>query len=131
MNERLQQLRGLQARLERLPPPTDRDWMLCEVRARVVDVESGIAPAAVRDLPVDDADEAIAAPAPPRLRNTPPPCHRPARVRAAHWPSPLPAVRQRSGSAGVVDLLQPGLRLCLDDPPASASARSWASGLRG
>jgi hypothetical protein len=131
--DRLQQLRELLLRLERMPASADRDWMLDEVRARAVDVESGVAPAAVRALPVDGAEaESAAAAKPARIRNAPA-CRKPARVRPPRppVPSPLPALRERSGSAGVVDLLKPGGLLCLDDPPADTSARPWACGLRG
>jgi hypothetical protein len=139
--DRLKHLRGLLLRLERMPASADRDWMLHEVRARAVDVESGMTPVAVRALPVSEAAEPAAAPAPARVQNTPP-C-REARVR----PSPSTARRQRPGfsgtldllqpaerpaSSGARDLLQPGERLCLDDPPAGdAAARPWAGGLRG
>jgi hypothetical protein len=42
MNDRvrLDQLRRLLDRLERMPASADRDWMLAEVRARAVDVET-------------------------------------------------------------------------------------------
>ena len=52
--DRLEQLRGMLDRLERMPASPDRDWLLGEVRARTVDVETGAPPAevvlSVRDL---------------------------------------------------------------------------------
>src|SRR3954454_12987001 len=53
--DRLEQLRGLLDRLERMPASADRDWMLAEVRGRAVDVETGVRPASVRALPQDQA----------------------------------------------------------------------------
>lgn len=43
-DHRLKRLRQLIAQLERLPPSAERERMLREVRARVVDVDTGIAP---------------------------------------------------------------------------------------
>jgi len=40
---RLAQLRALVARLERLPASPRREWMLEAARARMVDVETGLA----------------------------------------------------------------------------------------
>jgi hypothetical protein len=39
---RLEQLPGLLDRLERMPASADRDWMLGEIGARAVDVETGV-----------------------------------------------------------------------------------------
>src|SRR3954470_23741691 len=58
--DRLEHLRGLLDRLERMPTSADRDWMLSEVHARAVDVETGVSPAAVRALPEGDAPAEIA-----------------------------------------------------------------------
>src|SRR3954447_24611774 len=44
--DRLEQLRALLVRLERMPVSAERDWMIGEVRARAVDVETGVKPAA-------------------------------------------------------------------------------------
>src|SRR5881398_1641115 len=59
--DRLEQLRELLARLERMPASGERDWMLREVRARAVDVETGVRPVAMRALPGDDAEPEIPA----------------------------------------------------------------------
>jgi hypothetical protein len=48
MDDRLEQLRALLVRVERMPASAGRDWMLGEVRARAVDVETGVRPAAMR-----------------------------------------------------------------------------------
>jgi hypothetical protein len=142
--DRLEHLRGLLDRLERMPVSADRDWMLNEVRARAVDVETGVTPARVLALPVVDEQAASAAAeaAPVRASGTP---ARPRSIRVktprraagttvrttpAVSPSrsPLPPLRERNA----VDLLQPGGRLCLGDPPAPIGAlRPWTGGLRG
>ena len=137
--DRLEHLRDLLGRLERMPASGDRDWMLKEVRARAVDVETGVTPSAVRSLPMDDAgiagvDAAVVQPiaAPARRKR--------ARVRTVRRPTvvpvpplSLPAPRERRGHDSVVDLLQPGGLLCLDDSPADTAApgRPWECGLRG
>ena len=48
---RLRRLRELLARIEQLPASSERERMLGEVRARVVDVDTGVTPRAM--LPVD------------------------------------------------------------------------------
>src|SRR3954451_23805386 len=59
--DRLEQLRALLVRLKRMPASAERDWMLGEVRARAVDVETGVKPAAMRALAGDGAESEFAA----------------------------------------------------------------------
>jgi hypothetical protein len=136
MNERdrLDQLRRLLDRLERMPASADRDWMLAEVRARAVDVETGIAPAPLRALPQDELEAEMAAersprPAPVKTRR------RKASRRAQRATLGHPAMRVPPVAAheDVVDLLHQGGVMCLDDAPATAAGASrWkSSGLRG
>jgi hypothetical protein len=152
--DRLEQLRALLVRLERMPASAERDWMLGEVRARAVDVETGVKPAAMRALSGDGAEpeipaapeasdiEAVETVPPPKPRRTPA-CRRPA--AHAPWVTPrarlstpasrssLAAARQRAARESVVDLLEQGGVLCLDEQPAVAdgASRPWSSGLRG
>src|SRR3954470_614615 len=90
--DRLEQLRGLLDRLERMPASADRDWMLGEVRARAVDVETGVRPAAVRALAREDADAEVApaevAPAQPIAA---PACHTPTRAKSPRRATGRPA----------------------------------------
>jgi len=149
--DRLVQLRSMLDRLERMPASPHRDWMLSEVRARAVDVETGVA-GRMRPLPGDEADaelddsgerSPVTAPAgrvrPGRRqasrgidRRSP---SSPMRARPAH-PAPraplIPASERdsRAGRDGVVDLLAGDGLLCLDDAAPSASC-SWRRGLRG
>jgi hypothetical protein len=136
MNERdrLDQLRGLRDRLERMPTSTDRDWMLAQVRARAVDVETGAPADPVRARPEPEAAppaERPASTAPvktPRRRASPAKRARPVR------PAPrIPAgpVRTRTHHESV-DLLEQGGVMCLDDPPAAGAGagRPWSRGLR-
>src|SRR5690349_19939495 len=60
--DRLEQLQGLVARLERMPASAERDWMLREVRARAVDVETGVQPDVLRVLPRYETDAETVAP---------------------------------------------------------------------
>lgn len=150
---RLEQLRALLVRLERTPPSAARDWMLGEVRARAVDVETGEPPAAMRALPGDGAQPEIsaspvrshseAAEAVEAQRKRTLASRRPA-PRAAWGASPArlatsapdaaacPALRTHARES-VVDLLEHGGVLCLDDQPAALDgpSRPWSGGLRG
>src|SRR4051794_3521598 len=97
MNERdrLDQLRGLRDRLERMPTSADRDWMLAQVRARAVDVETGAPAGPMRARPQDESEAERAAarsapPAPKRTRRRPAsPTQRTRPVRPV--PSGIPA----------------------------------------
>jgi hypothetical protein len=149
--DRLQHLRGVLTRLERMPASADRDWMLREVRSRAVDVESGARPAAIRALPLDEANAEIAAAEAAHAKAIiMPACEKPARVKTPRRatsrpaaratratrvvtisPQSLPALREWAGSDRGVDLLEAGGRLCLDDAPAGSAARPWEWGLRG
>jgi hypothetical protein len=145
---RLEQLRALLARLERTPPSTARDWMLSEVRARAVDVETGATPTAMRARPEDEANLEILA-TPERSRRAVTEAVLPKRKRAPrrprarialHVPPPGPAAPVSPGPTyeppvreSVVDLLEQGGVLCLDEQAAAPDGthRPWAGGLRG
>jgi hypothetical protein len=66
--ERLQRLKGLVERLERLPASPERDRVLAEVRSRAVDVDTGVTPRAM--LPVREATPPPATE--PRAKRLPP-----------------------------------------------------------
>jgi hypothetical protein len=158
---RLERLRLLCARLERLPASAHRDWILSEVRARAVDVETGVRPRSMRQF---DADAAIpppttgephratvdSGPPPPkrtaaaRTRRPPEPGHFAARAisspgEAAIPPTPdAPVAGGRAERPDCVDLLGDGGLLCLGEvsPGAAPMDRHtplppWARGLRG
>jgi hypothetical protein len=141
--DRLGQLGGLLARLERMPASAGRDWMLAEVRGRAVDVETGMAPTPLRALPRDEAQASLAAEQAPRADQAPPPApvKRPRTTPSRRAPrgrvvAPvcMPPVRDRERSREeVVDLLGMDGVLNLDDSPTAASdaSRPWARGLRG
>jgi len=80
-DHRLTRLRALVDRLQRLPASAQREWMLGEVRARVVDVETGEPPRPMRALDPDAAVSSSQAVAPQVAGGLTPP-HRapPARV---------------------------------------------------
>lgn len=63
---RLRRLRELLARIEQLPASSERERMLGEVRARVVDVDTGVRPRAM--LPVDLVPTPATNPGLPRAR---------------------------------------------------------------
>jgi hypothetical protein len=152
--DRLAQLRGMLARLERMPVSSERDWMLGEVRARAVDVETGVRSAAMRARSREDAEteisvapkasrvEAARTVVPPEARRRPVPRRPAARAlwgvpRAASATpascSSLAAARRRAAHESAVDLREQGVVLCLDDPPpvADEASRPWSGGLRG
>jgi hypothetical protein len=158
---RLERLRLLCARLERLPASAHRDWMLSEVRARAVDVETGVGPTSMRQF---DADAAIPArttaePQPAKVDGGPSP-RKPAAVGRPRRPSETghvaaPAVSApreaaipptpdalfavgRAERQDCVDLLEDGGLLCLDEVSLGAAPTDrdtplppWARGLRG
>jgi hypothetical protein len=140
---RLDHLRRLLDRLERMPASAHRDWMLAEVRRRRVDVETGTAPAPMRALPQDELEAELEAelaaersPRPVSVKT-----HRRKRSRNAHHGrlgrpaarmAPV-AAHEREHQESFVDLLQQGGVMCLDDAPAATTdaSRGWAGGLRG
>jgi hypothetical protein len=133
--DRLEQLRALLTRLERIPASAERDWMLAQVRSRAVDVDTGVKPAALRALPNDDAVAALAAaPATPKPKRKPAP--RPAAPRRT-WNAPVAPVSPPAPAAApppsAVDPLELGGVLCLDDQLAvpDGPIRAWSAGLRG
>ena len=118
----------LAAQLERLPSSRERDFMINEIRARAVDIETGETPSALRTLEPETPEAPPAtgqAPAPPR-GGVPGPgpgtgagadCGRQARAR-----SPKPEFEVVLGG-GV---------LWADEPePEGENARPWTRGLRG
>jgi hypothetical protein len=131
---RIKRLRDLLDQLERLPPTAERDRMLREVRGRVVDVDTGVAPSALP--PVESPESVLAAVAreaaqPPvsRLRQ-------PAKPDAVAPSAPGPEVA--AGGAGDGAPLPADELLCLDDsasfPPGEAGTGlvpAWTRGLRG
>jgi hypothetical protein len=143
---RLARLRALVDRLERLPASARREWALAEARARMVDVETGYTPRAMRALEPD-----------PPMRPTEPPAARSVTADAAKRPSSKPRSRVPSGrvqrplspveaprpapepvpvDAGAAALGTDGL-LSLEDLAAdttrepSNGAAPWRRGLRG
>ena len=138
---RLTRLRALIAKLERLPASTQRERALTEVRARIVDVETGEVPRAMR--PVEE-------PAPPEPASKPrrtPASVRRERPEALRRPvvepaSPIPPVSAGT-PAPATDASQPSLGsdglLWLDDeagagPEADGGeggGAPWRRGLRG
>ena len=137
--DRLDQLRRLLDRLERMPASADRDWMLAEVRRRAVDVETGIAPPPMRPPPQEELEAEIAAvraprPAPVKTpKRKPSPPRRRARGSATAPVRVPPVATHERGREEVVDLLQQDGVMCLDDAPPSATgaSRRWSGGLRG
>ncbi len=121
--DRLVRLRQLVGRLEQLPDSPERDRMLGEVRARAVDLDTGVTPRAM--LPVDMTqvirdDKPRAAPAP-----VPAPPRPPANVVRVAAPAP----RAAQPTTVSIDLLAGEERLSLEE--SSAPHRGWQHGLRG
>jgi hypothetical protein len=148
--DRLERLQGLVGRLERMPASAERDWMLREVRARAVDLETGVEPDALRARPGHEAQaETAARPSglerpfkrPCVPHGTPMPVRRraaratPAAARRATLPTAprLVTPRPRAEHETPVDLLEEGRVLCLDDAPAASAGPThpWSRGLRG
>src|SRR5690349_1930470 len=84
---RLDRLRALAGRLERLPASAERDWVIKEVRSRAADVETGDSARAMRAFDADAAAE-VAKPRADRRRRE----RRPAPAPTAPKPAaPVPA----------------------------------------
>src|SRR3954449_9515834 len=93
--DRLEQLRGLLDRLERMPASADRDWVLGGIRARAVDVQPAMTPPPVRTLPHDEANAELAAAQISRVHATETmACRKSARVKRSR-----PATDRVAGSA--------------------------------
>jgi hypothetical protein len=131
MHDRLERLRALVGRLERLPESTERDWMLAEARARLVDVETGERPRAMRplaaDLPADLHPEPARRPAVKR----PPAPKTPEPAAPAPAPAPWTIADADASANGFPD----GGLLSLGDeppdPPSDSTPARWKRGLRG
>ena len=128
--QRLKRLRDLLDQLERLPPSADRERMLREVRARVVDVDTGESPRAM--LPVDLDAVPTADPGPP-ARPAPRPASRPRTVSAPKPAAPIRVAPRepvaRTSTDVPADRPPAGDLLSLDDAPSTAGP--WTRGLRG
>ena len=126
-HERLNQLRVMRDRLDRLDASPERDWMLSEVRRRAVDLESEGRASPLRPLVRESEAELEPAPEPPpvvkRAASRPRP-QPPQRVVA----TPLPVTVRTSAP------LPEGLRLSLEEdvePRHEGGLVPWAGGLRG
>ena len=115
---RLEQLRELVGRLEQLPSSAERDRVLGEVRARAVDLDTGVTPRAMLEVTVVQPFPRF----PARATKQPRPAPDPEPVIVTH-PIAQPAADDR---------------LCLEDsplPPAwpagESSPFAWKRGLRG
>ena len=155
-DHRLERLRELLARIEQLPVTAESERMLREVRARVVDVDTGMAPSAM--LPVDPApplasdprSQAVYAPkAVARLRAehdvVRPAAPAPERRRSVEAARPDAGSRSGAGLSAAQDrewlaLVAKNEVLSLDGSaplPSAGDARSghdsrpWTRGLRG
>jgi hypothetical protein len=140
MNDRvrLEQVRALRDRLQRLPASPQRDRVLEDVRRRVVDIESGMPTAPMRPL---ESEDEVRSPEPRSAtsavrRGTPTTAH-PARVRTDFTWGRTSAAGARA-TRPTATPLQAGVRLCLDDDVAVSceldgrrAAAPWTLGLRG
>jgi hypothetical protein len=140
--QRLKRLRELLAKLERLPESPERERMLREVRARVVDVDTGETPRAM--LAADGAAEPASEP-PRRVAGAPAPRAVPAAQRGRVPVEPPPGrVEPAAGRPlppGVADLAPQfpvDELLSLDESAAVLPGRDgrgepapWTRGLRG
>jgi hypothetical protein len=133
--KRVERLKDLVERLERLPASPDRDRVLSEVRSRAVDLDTGVTPRAM--LPVREPARPPVLPKPPKrdrassITRTKPP--RPAPV-VELVPSPV-ALGRSKGLEQTVCLDE---RLSLEDSPLphvraqrDRAVRPWTLGLRG
>jgi hypothetical protein len=141
---RLARLRGLVARLERLPESTQREWMLDEVRARMVDVDTGFPPQPLRRRRETEPAPATTRPAKRPAAPRPQPALdagvEPPEAPPQESPSAAGEAtedRRIDGDVATPVLSEPDHVLWLDDPadtagsPAASDLPRWRRGLRG
>lgn len=120
---RLDRLRALAGRLERLPASAERDWVIKEVRARAADVETGDPSRAMRAFDVDAAAEV----ARPRADGR----------RRERGPAPAPTALKPAAPVAAPSLRRPepfidSAVLSLEQSlPGDGQVRAWTRGLRG
>ena len=148
---RLKRLRVLLDRIERLPASAQREWMLQEVRSRLVDVETGVEPHQMRTL----HEGTVATPLEPSSQVTEGRAEKPSRskpVRHAasprpqpedstqEMPSPVPVPSRVAGPDPTAAMLGDDEVFWLDDQPGLTETKSadgstrvapWRRGLRG
>ena len=126
--QRLKRLREMIAQLERLPATPERDRMLREVRARLVDVDTGEPPRAFPAADVDSilADSLVARARKPRERRRP---------RTIQLPQPAKPVVEVAPSvefeADVVLNFDDSPSFWPDEDDAAPTPAPWTRGLRG
>jgi hypothetical protein len=129
---RLARLRGLVVRLERLPESAQREWMLGEVRARMVDIDTGF-PAQPLRRPRESE------PAPATTRAAKRPAAKRSKPALDARVEPLEAPRHEAPPAAreTPVPIDPDHVLWLDDStdasgtPAASDLPRWRRGLRG
>ena len=150
VDPRLTRLRTLIDRLERLPASARRDWMLVEARARIVDVETDVAPRAMRALethPTARAPEPRGTPtANGRASKRPTSSDRPAgvdrgraprqispaeRPRPRPEPAPVDASAATLGTDGLLWLEDLAADMSAEQGDGSTASAPWRRGLRG
>jgi hypothetical protein len=128
-DRRLDRLRDTAARLERLPASPERDRVLGEVRARIVDLDTGFTPQPMRPAEEDPID----APAPPARRTL----RKPERAAVADAAPAAPPEPEPPAPDAEDTLESIGDRLSLEDasqptdPDDPDDDRAWRRGLRG
>jgi hypothetical protein len=137
---RIKRLRALLAQLEQLPATAERDRMVREVRARVVDVDTGVdpvtfLPAQLDSMPAQEPEVTLRRAPRAVARN---PAGQSRRPRATAPPRPDQPDRSLPHTGDGLPL-EADMLLCLDDStpfspsdadPGHASA-PWTRGLRG
>ena len=148
---RLRRLRELLDQIERLPASYESERMLREIRARIVDVDTGVTPRAM--LPVDPDPTLAFEPAPPTAhmpravasapagRRPPPGRRKPVPEAPAEVGSPSEAVASTFGDDGdwlsraatdeVLSLADSAPHLPAGEARAELDRRPWTRGLRG
>jgi hypothetical protein len=127
-------LRELAAQIEQLPASPESEWMLREVRARLVDVDTGVTPRAMRP-----ADPAPTVPAPKAVASTRADRPAPAGRKSVHAAPPAVGLSAAEDREWLL-LVATNEVLSLDDsaqispsgePRAAQDRRPWTRGLRG
>lgn len=127
--QRLKRLRDMIAQLERLPATPERDRMLREVRARIVDVDSGVPPSA---LPAPDVESILADSLSARTRKPTAERRRPRPLPLPEPPKPVEVAPSVEFEADIVLNFDDSVSFWPDEETEAVPAQApWTRGLRG
>jgi hypothetical protein len=126
--QRLKRLRDMIAQLERLPATPARERMLREVRARIVDVDSGVPP---RAFPAADVESILADSLAARARKPAAERRRPRPIPVPEPAKPVEVAPSVEFEADIVLNFDDSMSFWPDKAEEAPAQAPWTRGLRG